>query len=131
MIQTMFLREYVMNDCMTKQIEQIRKENIAQKKIQSERKASINKIFVKNKKALVVLRREGLEVSEIARIINQCEKTDVTEHEIKEFYNQKENKFYFNVIFGFVFLFTFLNLIVLYHLNKIAYLISAQFIHYQ
>lgn len=72
-----------MNSCMTKSIEQIREANSKNKKRNKERSEFVRNILKKNDRAIFELEKEGVGQSEIVRIINKCEGTDITEHEVE------------------------------------------------
>ena len=79
-----------MNDCMTKYIESIREANSRNKKKNKERLEFVRNILKKNDRAISELEQEGVGQSEIVRIINKCESTDITEYEVECVWEEKE-----------------------------------------
>lgn len=106
-----------MNDCIIKHIEQIREENAIKKKTKSDRK-----VFLRShEKEILDLKREGAETSEIARILNQCNGTDLTKEEVKEFQNERKDSLFIRVFLVCCFLGLFLDLFALSKLDVIAH----------
>jgi len=90
---------------MTKSIEQIRETNFRNEKRRKERLDFVRNVIKKNDRAICELEREGVHMSEIVRIINRCEGTDITEHEVECVYGERDmlcSKVVF-VVLAFVF----------------------------
>jgi hypothetical protein len=68
---------------MEKSIEQIRETNFRNEKRRKERLDFVRNILKKNDWAISELEREGVDMSEIVRIINRCEGSDITVHEVE------------------------------------------------
>jgi hypothetical protein len=75
---------------MEKSIEQIRETNFRNKKRRKERLDFVRNVIKKNDRAICELEREGVHMSEILRIINRCEGTDITEHEVECVYEERD-----------------------------------------
>jgi len=86
-----------MNNCMEKSIEQIRETNFRNKKRRKERLDFVRNILKKNDRAILELEREGLHMSEILRIINRCEGSDIMVHEVERI--NEERVVLYNAVF--------------------------------
>lgn len=94
-----------MNNCMEKSIEQIRETNFRNKKRRKERLDFVRNILKKNDRAILELEREGLHMSEILRIINRCEGSDIMVHEVERI-NEERDMLYKAVFVVLAFVFT-------------------------
>jgi hypothetical protein len=82
---------------MEKSIEQIRETNFRNKKRRKERLDFVRNILKKNDRAILELEREGLHMSEILRIINRCEGSDIMVHEVERI--NEERVVLYNAVF--------------------------------
>lgn len=94
-----------MNNCMEKSIEQIRETNFRNEKKRKERLDFVRNILKKNDRAIFELQKEGLHISEILRIINRCEGSDIMVHEV-ECVNEERDMLYKSVFVVLSFVFT-------------------------
>jgi hypothetical protein len=90
---------------MEKSIEQIRETNFRNKKRRKERLDFVRNILKKNDRAILELKREGLHMSEILRIINRCEGSDIMVHEVERI-NEERVVLYNAVFLVLAFVFT-------------------------
>ena len=94
-----------MNNCMEKSIEQIRETNFRNEKRRKERLDFVRNILKKNDRAIFELEREGLHMSEILRVINKCEGSDIMVHEVERI-NEERDMLYKAVFVVLAFVFT-------------------------
>lgn len=103
-----------MNSCMTKSIEEIREANFGNKKRNKERSEFVRNILKKNERAIFELEKEGVGLSDIVRIINKCESTDITEYEVECIREEKERNLHTLATLVFMFLICLLMLIFVF-----------------